>query len=291
MRVLRARLLERELAAQQAEQAAERKRPGRQRRALGEDPHLQLPAGPGDRPPGEAHEGRPAEDPRRGARRLHRGARGGREAPQARVRRARRRFDGDRRDALGGRASRRSRPRAATRRELDAQVLIADALGIDRGALVTEPARPVPPAAARVIGERVRRRAQREPVAYILGSKGFRHIELAVDCRVLVPRPETELLVEVALEPASRRARARRRHGLGRRGAGAARRACGPARDAIGRLAPRPSKSRARTRPAWACRSKSARARAPRGGVGPGAGEPPLCARGRVGILQPEITR
>jgi release factor glutamine methyltransferase len=40
----------------------------------------------------------------------------------------------------------------------------------------------------------------REPVAYILGRKGFRHIELAVDARVLIPRPETELLVEVALE-------------------------------------------------------------------------------------------
>ncbi len=46
----------------------------------------------------------------------------------------------------------------------------------------------------------VRRRLRREPVAYILGRKGFRHIELAVDRRVLIPRPETELLVELALE-------------------------------------------------------------------------------------------
>jgi release factor glutamine methyltransferase len=46
----------------------------------------------------------------------------------------------------------------------------------------------------------VRRRVRREPVAYIVGRKGFRHIELAVDPRVLIPRPETELLVEVALE-------------------------------------------------------------------------------------------
>jgi len=46
----------------------------------------------------------------------------------------------------------------------------------------------------------VRRRLVREPVAQILGRKGFRRIELAVDSRVLVPRPETELLVEVALE-------------------------------------------------------------------------------------------
>lgn len=46
----------------------------------------------------------------------------------------------------------------------------------------------------------VRRRLRREPVAYILGRKGFRHIELAVDRRVLIPRPETEMLVELALE-------------------------------------------------------------------------------------------
>lgn len=83
---------------------------------------------------------------------------------------------------------------------LDAEVLIADALGVDRGVLVADPDRAVPPAAARVIGERVRRRVAREPVAYILGSRGFRRIELSVDRRVLIPRPETELLVEVALE-------------------------------------------------------------------------------------------
>ena len=51
----------------------------------------------------------------------------------------------------------------------------------------------------------VRRRLRREPVAYILGCKGFRNIELAVDRRVLVPRPETELLVELALELGPRR--------------------------------------------------------------------------------------
>jgi len=46
----------------------------------------------------------------------------------------------------------------------------------------------------------LRRRLRREPVAYILGRKGFRRLELAVDRRALIPRPETELLVEVALE-------------------------------------------------------------------------------------------
>ena len=54
--------------------------------------------------------------------------------------------------------------------------------------------------AARAFGEMVRRRVRREPVAYILGRRGFRRIELGVDRRVLIPRPETELLVELALE-------------------------------------------------------------------------------------------
>jgi release factor glutamine methyltransferase len=83
---------------------------------------------------------------------------------------------------------------------LDAEVLIADALGADRAVLHTDPDRAVTGAQARVIGERVRRRVAREPVAYILGRRGFRRIELFVDSRVLIPRPETELLVELALE-------------------------------------------------------------------------------------------
>ena len=83
---------------------------------------------------------------------------------------------------------------------LDAEVLLADALAVDRASLIAEPERPVPAAAARLAAERIRRRCAREPVAYILGRRGFRHIELDVDARVLIPRPETELLVEVALE-------------------------------------------------------------------------------------------
>ena len=82
---------------------------------------------------------------------------------------------------------------------LDAELLVADALGIAREHLHTDPGAPVEPAAARLIGEHVRRRCRREPVAYILGRRGFRRIELAVDARVLVPRPETELLVELAV--------------------------------------------------------------------------------------------
>jgi release factor glutamine methyltransferase len=83
---------------------------------------------------------------------------------------------------------------------LDAELLLGEAIGCERAALVADPAVEVPPPAARAFGEMVRRRLRREPVAYILGRKGFRKIELEVDRRVLVPRPETELLVELALE-------------------------------------------------------------------------------------------
>ena len=83
---------------------------------------------------------------------------------------------------------------------LDAELLLADATGLDRTRLASSPERGVEPAAARAFGAMVRRRVRREPVAYILGRRGFRRIELAVDPRVLIPRPETELLVEVAVE-------------------------------------------------------------------------------------------
>jgi release factor glutamine methyltransferase len=88
---------------------------------------------------------------------------------------------------------------------LDAEVMLAAASGRERAALIADSRATVEPAAARRFGEMVRRRLRREPVAYIVGAKGFRHIELAVDRRVLVPRPETELLVEVALERAPAR--------------------------------------------------------------------------------------
>lgn len=83
---------------------------------------------------------------------------------------------------------------------LDAELLLCEATGWDRALLLRSEEEGVDPAAARRFGEMLRRRLRREPVAYILGRKGFRKIELAVDRRVLIPRPETELLVEVALE-------------------------------------------------------------------------------------------
>jgi release factor glutamine methyltransferase len=88
---------------------------------------------------------------------------------------------------------------------LDAELLLAEATGWDRARLAANPDGEIPPAAARRFGETVRRRLRREPVAYVLGRRGFRQIELAVDPRVLIPRPETELLVELALELRPRR--------------------------------------------------------------------------------------
>ncbi len=88
---------------------------------------------------------------------------------------------------------------------LDAELLLAEATGWERARLAAEPESGVTAAAARQFGEMVRRRLRREPVAYILGRKGFRSLDLQVDRRVLVPRPETELLVELALELQPRR--------------------------------------------------------------------------------------
>jgi release factor glutamine methyltransferase len=84
---------------------------------------------------------------------------------------------------------------------LDAELLLADALGVTRARLITDPQLDVEGEAVRRFQSHVRRRSvEREPIAYILGNRAFRRIVLSVDTRVLVPRPETELLVEVASE-------------------------------------------------------------------------------------------
>jgi release factor glutamine methyltransferase len=87
---------------------------------------------------------------------------------------------------------------------LDAELLLAEATGFDRVRLAADPDAPVHAAAGRRFGDMIRRRVRREPVAYILGRKGFRNLELAVDRRALIPRPETELLVELAIELGAR---------------------------------------------------------------------------------------
>ncbi|HYB29935.1 MAG TPA: peptide chain release factor N(5)-glutamine methyltransferase [Solirubrobacteraceae bacterium] len=82
---------------------------------------------------------------------------------------------------------------------LDAELLLASVLGVERGRLVVDARSELDASALARFEALVARRAAREPVAYILGRKEFRRIELFVDRRVLIPRPETELLVEVGL--------------------------------------------------------------------------------------------
>jgi len=82
---------------------------------------------------------------------------------------------------------------------LDAELLAAAALGLSRERLLLDRDGCPDQGALDRFEALLARRAAREPVAYILGRKAFRHISLAVDRRVLIPRPETELLVEVGL--------------------------------------------------------------------------------------------
>ncbi|MBP5948590.1 MULTISPECIES: peptide chain release factor N(5)-glutamine methyltransferase [Pseudomonas] len=83
---------------------------------------------------------------------------------------------------------------------LDAELLLAAALGKSRSFLHTWPERIVPTEAALKFAEYLQRRRGGEPVAYILGQQGFWKLDLEVAPHTLIPRPDTELLVEAALE-------------------------------------------------------------------------------------------
>lgn len=83
---------------------------------------------------------------------------------------------------------------------LDAELLIADALSLDRVRLYMDLDRPLVEAERARIRERIKRRRAREPVAYIIGRKAFWGRDFEVGPAVLVPRPDTEVLVERALE-------------------------------------------------------------------------------------------
>jgi release factor glutamine methyltransferase len=82
---------------------------------------------------------------------------------------------------------------------LDAQLLLAHALGTTRERLLSHPELAVEPPAARRYAELIARRAAGEPLAYLTGTRDFWSLRLTVSRAVLVPRPETELLVERAL--------------------------------------------------------------------------------------------
>lgn len=83
---------------------------------------------------------------------------------------------------------------------LDAELLLAAALGKPRSFLHTWPERIVSSEAAQAFDGYLQRRRTGEPVAYILGQQGFWNIDLEVATHTLIPRPETEMLVETALE-------------------------------------------------------------------------------------------
>lgn len=83
---------------------------------------------------------------------------------------------------------------------LDSELLVARVLGIARAALAADPERALADDELRALESLARRRLAGEPVAYLTGHREFWSLELEVTPDVLVPRPETELLVERALE-------------------------------------------------------------------------------------------
>jgi release factor glutamine methyltransferase len=82
---------------------------------------------------------------------------------------------------------------------LDAELLLGHAIGVERTVVLAHPEAPVGADASRTYRAAVERRARGEPVAYIRGLKEFRGLAFRVDPRALIPRPETERLVEIAL--------------------------------------------------------------------------------------------
>ena len=82
---------------------------------------------------------------------------------------------------------------------LDAELLLAHALECTRLDLYLNYHEPVAPFHLEIYRELIKRRAGREPVAYIIGEREFMGLEFKVDRRVMIPRPETEILVDAAL--------------------------------------------------------------------------------------------
>lgn len=93
---------------------------------------------------------------------------------------------------------------ALDRPRLDAEVLLAHALGRTRAQLHAHPRGQLSSADLASYRQFIERRARHEPVAYIVGHKEFYGLDFFVDERVLIPRPETELLVEKAIEISQR---------------------------------------------------------------------------------------
>ncbi len=107
--------------------------------------------------------------------------------------------------ALSAAAERLRAARVTETPQLDAQVLLAHVTGASRAALLAYPERTLPPEQAAAYAELVGRRAAGEPVAYLTGHREFMGLDFLTDRRALIPRPETELLVEAALAEARAR--------------------------------------------------------------------------------------
>lgn len=102
------------------------------------------------------------------------------------------------RRALGG-ADQYLSQRGIERARFEAELIFSKALGLSRIELYMDLDRPLEPAERERALDLVVRRGKREPLAYVLGEWGFRRLTLKTDARALVPRPETEILVERAL--------------------------------------------------------------------------------------------
>src|SRR5215471_13327217 len=89
--------------------------------------------------------------------------------------------------------------------ELDAEVLLSHVTGATRASLLAFPERLMTTKQAESYARLVKLRCAHQPVAYLVGHREFMGLDLLVDSRVLIPRPETELLVEEALNQIARR--------------------------------------------------------------------------------------
>jgi release factor glutamine methyltransferase len=101
------------------------------------------------------------------------------------------------------------RARGVADGRLDAELLLAHVLGVRRLDLYLQFERPLTEEEVAAYRQAVRRRGQREPLQYIIGEAAFRELSLRVDPRVLIPRPETEVLVGEVLDWAREAARGR----------------------------------------------------------------------------------
>jgi release factor glutamine methyltransferase len=102
-------------------------------------------------------------------------------------------------------ATRRLKETGSDSPQLDSAILMAHVLGVSKGWLYAHPHRQLTPEEIAAFEELVRRRMCQEPVAYLVGFKPFYGLDITVDRRVLIPRPETEILVDRVLEQLQRR--------------------------------------------------------------------------------------